>query len=105
MDSERYDQITPYFIITAPAQPVIFRPIPLPHHPYLQWQHRATLQHIEEQDTLTWHHLMADKAFRHDDSLRLAPYLPTPYIKPLPPPTNSFLFYLKHLVVHCSFAL
>ena len=77
MDRERYDAIHPYFTIGTAVRTLTLTIDSISYHPYLSWRHKRTLRRLlEEEQPLDWSHLMATGDFTHDDSLRLAPYMP-----------------------------
>lgn len=77
MDRERYDAIHPYFTVGTAVRSLTLTIDSISYHPYLSWRHKRTLRRLlEEEQPLDWSHLMATGDFTHDDSLRLAPYMP-----------------------------
>ena len=77
MDRERYDAIHPYFTVGTVVRPLTLTIDSISYHPYLSWRHKRALRRLlEAEQPLDWSHLMATGDFTHDDSLRLAPYMP-----------------------------
>lgn len=79
MDRQLYDQIAPYLTIKTPVHALVVSRDSIPRHPYLQWQHKRTLERLlKSGKEITWDLLMQEGSFSRDDSLRLAPYLVFP---------------------------
>lgn len=77
MDRERYDQIAPYMEIKTPPRPLHISRDSIQRHPYLQWRHVNVIRDLlRAGQEINWQGLMESGQFTHDDSLRLAPYLP-----------------------------